>query len=210
MSQKKLHLGASRLEKLCSDSLKIFLNKNWTHLGDKVLSNPQNRSLTKIDYSLTNFIPYYFKSGEHLPFKDDYFSFIFSEHFFEHLFLGDAIELFRESYRVLKYGGVFRIVVPDADLRPIPETIGFPGENYKYNDPRKHKSRWSIYGLKPLLEIVGFKVNPLKYYNKNIELIDRLNAIDIKYYRDCADVEMVTDTCYIKRINSLIVDGIKC
>jgi predicted SAM-dependent methyltransferase len=48
-----------------------------------------------------------------LPFKDSSVDFIYTSHFMEHLSLSDAKALFKEIYRVLKIGGVARIIVPD-------------------------------------------------------------------------------------------------
>ena len=48
-----------------------------------------------------------------LPFPDERFVAIYSSHTFEHLFRDDALVLAKECYRVLKSGGVCRIVVPD-------------------------------------------------------------------------------------------------
>ena len=48
-----------------------------------------------------------------LPFDDNTFYGVFSEHTIEHLYPSDALNLFREVYRVLKKGGVFRVVTPD-------------------------------------------------------------------------------------------------
>jgi predicted SAM-dependent methyltransferase len=51
-----------------------------------------------------------------LPFPDAYVSGIFSEHMIEHVSLTDALFVFRECRRILRKGGVMRIVVPDGDL----------------------------------------------------------------------------------------------
>ena len=50
-----------------------------------------------------------------LPFKDDSFFGIFSEHTLEHLYTSETNKLFKEAYRVLKSGCIFRIVVPDLE-----------------------------------------------------------------------------------------------
>ena len=49
-----------------------------------------------------------------LPFADASASIIYSEHFFEHLEFSDAQKFLREALRVLRPGGVFSVVVPDA------------------------------------------------------------------------------------------------
>ena len=57
--------------------------------------------------------PIYLDAG--LPFliEDNSFDYIFSEHMFEHLTLKQAENMLRESYRILKPGGVLRIATPD-------------------------------------------------------------------------------------------------
>lgn len=50
-----------------------------------------------------------------IPIQDASVDVIFSCHFLEHLRLPIARKLLRESYRVLKVGGIVRIVVPDLD-----------------------------------------------------------------------------------------------
>ena len=48
-----------------------------------------------------------------LPFNDNQFEAIYSSHTIEHLYREDAAKLARECYRVLRSGGICRIVVPD-------------------------------------------------------------------------------------------------
>jgi predicted SAM-dependent methyltransferase len=51
-----------------------------------------------------------------LPFSDDSVKCIFTEHFFEHIDYIEEVPFFlSECYRVLKPGGVIRIIVPDAE-----------------------------------------------------------------------------------------------
>ncbi len=53
---------------------------------------------------------------ERLPFADASVSMVYSEHSFEHLEYPDEVQhILRESYRVLKPGGVFSVGVPDAE-----------------------------------------------------------------------------------------------
>jgi predicted SAM-dependent methyltransferase len=54
--------------------------------------------------------------GRGIPFPDALVDAVFSEHLFEHLTLGAGLQLARESLRVLRPGGVVRVVVPDAGL----------------------------------------------------------------------------------------------
>ena len=50
-----------------------------------------------------------------LPWEDGRFAAVYSSHLLEHLTWGDARQLLAESRRVLKPGGVCRIVVPDLE-----------------------------------------------------------------------------------------------
>jgi predicted SAM-dependent methyltransferase len=49
-----------------------------------------------------------------LPFHDSSVEYCYSEHFLEHLYPDEAERHFREVLRILKPGGVYRIVVPAA------------------------------------------------------------------------------------------------
>lgn len=50
-----------------------------------------------------------------LPFESDSFDVVYSSHFLEHLNVEQAEFILREAYRVLKKGGIIRIVVPDLE-----------------------------------------------------------------------------------------------
>lgn len=55
----------------------------------------------------------YLNAGKRFPFPDATFDYIFSEHLFEHLTYPQAINMLKESYRVLKPGGVMRVATPN-------------------------------------------------------------------------------------------------
>ena len=63
-----------------------------------------------------------------LPYADNAIEAIFSSHVFEHLFMDEVERLVDECFRVLKPGGVVRVVVPD--LEKIMKL-------YDANDPRE-------------------------------------------------------------------------
>jgi predicted SAM-dependent methyltransferase len=52
---------------------------------------------------------------DNLPFGNSTVTVIYASHIVEHLFLDQAQQLFIEAYRVLKSGGIFRVIVPDLD-----------------------------------------------------------------------------------------------
>ena len=51
-----------------------------------------------------------------LPFDDESIDFIYSSHLIEHLRKDEAEKVLREGFRVLKRGGLIRLVVPDLEL----------------------------------------------------------------------------------------------
>lgn len=51
-----------------------------------------------------------------LPEESESVDYIFTEHFIEHLSREDGVRLLRECYRVLKPGGVIRVVTPDLHM----------------------------------------------------------------------------------------------
>lgn len=217
----RLQLGTSRLENLSPDALRVFLDKSWIHFGDapadcfwlrrewrryklarRRIHDPQSL------YNKTNFKVHYFKEDFQLPFETGSFTYIFSEHFFEHLFFDDALKLFRECARVLVTGGVMRVSVPDADLRTYepPEPAGFPSKRLPFTHPNKHKTRWSVYMLGEALRIAGLEPIPIRYCDRDGRYIKQ----EPRPRDDCPDPELVKDLSYLQRPNSLIVDAIKC
>jgi len=63
-----------------------------------------------------------------LPFSSESIDAIFSSHVLEHLFMDEVERLIPELHRVLKTGGVCRVVVPDLEKIIV---------KYDVNDPRK-------------------------------------------------------------------------
>jgi predicted SAM-dependent methyltransferase len=192
-------------------SLLYLINRTF----QKLFSNKKKASISQSDeaemYSQTNFRDFVYQKGDRLPFDNDSIDFIFSEHFFEHLFLDESLSLLRECYRILKPSGVIRTCVPDADLRtyePL-EPVGYPNINLPYTSPDKHKTRWSVYSLVEAIELAGFKAIPLYYCNKSGEYIKDQPSDIADNYEDCPEQELIFDLTYIQRRDSLIVDGIK-
>ena len=162
-------------------------------------------------YGRTNFEPFYYRRGDSLPFDDSSISFIYSEHFFEHLFQDEALSLFRECRRILRPFGVIRTCVPDSDLRTYepPEPEGYPDSNLPMTHSDKHKTRWSVYSLSEALREAGMEPVPLRYCDREGAYI-RTDPQDIRdSYEHCTDGEMIFELGYVMRPDSLIVDGIK-
>lgn len=162
-------------------------------------------------YARTHFEPFYYRKGDRLPFQDESFDYIFSEHFLHHLFFDEALALLRECHRVLASDGVLRTVVPDADLRTYapPEPAGFPDVRESFLSPLKHKTRYSVYMLAEALRLGGFTPVPLRYCDREGRYVRRDPGELSDVYRGCSDREMIFDLEHVIRIDSLIVDGIK-
>lgn len=69
-----------------------------------------------------------------IPFPEEEFDVIYHSHFLEHLEKQDAFEFLKECWRVLKKGGIIRVVVPDLEakiLNYVSETIKLAKEEVK-------------------------------------------------------------------------------
>lgn len=75
-----------------------------------------------------------------LPLRDDCCSTIYSEHLLEHLiYPGEAKHFIKESFRVLKSGGIISIGVPDTEW---PLMAYFEGEDADFFRNAKEKKSW--------------------------------------------------------------------
>lgn len=58
----------------------------------------------------------YMDAGKRFPLPDESMNFVYSEHLFEHLTYQQAQNMLKESYRVLKPGGIMRLATPDLQF----------------------------------------------------------------------------------------------
>ncbi len=126
-----------------------------------------------------------YDARKRLPFPSDSIRGIFSEHFFEHIdYTEEAPRFLKECYRVLRDGGVLRIIVPDAEkyllayaeggwqefqrLRPLDEQMrdsyyGWKYStrmeliNYVFRQGQQHKFAYDFETLELLLKRNGFQ-----------------------------------------------------
>jgi predicted SAM-dependent methyltransferase len=98
-----------------------------------------------------------------LPFADRVVDYLYASHVLEHFSRAGAVRLAREAWRVLRPGGVFRVVVPDLDhvtaLLNAGETrqalaLLYTDEGDRYS---QHQSMFNFAELRDLLEIAGFQ-----------------------------------------------------
>lgn len=93
---------------------------------------------------------------ERLPFSINSCLIIYSEHFLEHLDYPDqAIFFMKESYRILKPGGVFSVGVPDTEWvilayaeQLFPDSFPYPIENKYFAKWGERYSAWFQWGEK--------------------------------------------------------------
>ena len=205
----RLHIGASRAQ-LAARQSEALRTGDWIHLGAPEAIEASIAAGQQAGSG--SYLSFYYKRGNVLPFSDNHFTFVHSEHFFEHLFLDEASELFRECFRIMQPGACLRTVVPDADLRTYmePEPVGFTTGDNRWFHPDKHKTRWSIHSLSYVLEEIGFVTHGIVYCDKYGAYICGPPEMSLPFYRHCLDAQIVQQTSYISRFhNSLIVDAIK-
>lgn len=99
-----------------------------------------------------------------IPFADGSVDFVYSSHFLEHLYRTDAIRLLKESFRVLKPGGIMRVAVPDLAYAILLYGKGEKEKmlnNYFFVEDKessfaRHKYMYDFELLRDMLKEVGF------------------------------------------------------
>jgi predicted SAM-dependent methyltransferase len=152
---------------------RLFFNDKRKYLnvgsGDKVKKNFVNLDFFRLDFFKAKY--YVTDIRKKLFFRDSTFEGVYSSHTLEHLQFNDGINLLKEIYRILKKGGVIRIVVPDLDKYcKFYNKINFRGysqfkKNYNKNyvaiyeltQNNHHLSTYNFECLKFVLVKCGFK-----------------------------------------------------
>jgi predicted SAM-dependent methyltransferase len=103
---------------------------------------------------------------------------------------------------------VIRISVPDADYRTYaaPEPVGYPSPKVPWSHHQKHLMRWNVDSLSEVLRIAGFTPRPVIYCTQNGEFHQELPGAEAT---DTLEPELLSRTDYMRRLPSLVVDGIK-
>ena len=127
-----------------------------------------------------------------IPFADGAVDALYSSHLFEHLPYGDGQKLLRESLRVLKPGGSFSIVVPNARLyvehymgsRDLPDdyfgwrpayngTTRIDALNYVAYMAGEHKYLFDEENLLHILRAAGFERVAPRAFDPETDLAER-------------------------------------
>jgi predicted SAM-dependent methyltransferase len=114
----------------------------------------------------------HFDLAHGIPFQDASVPAVYSSHFFEHITKKNAERLMRECFRVLKPGGMIRIVVPslESEVRKMREAVehyeqGDVAEVQKYltsniigynNAYNNHRWMYNFQEMREALERAGF------------------------------------------------------
>lgn len=85
-----------------------FYHKYWNNVDMK---SDWYKSMQHTDY-----IDFNLESLDKLPVDNDYAYIVYSSHTVEHITNNAAQNLFNESYRILKKGGILRITTPDINI----------------------------------------------------------------------------------------------
>ena len=105
----KLNLGCGSVRPIGWINTDSSLNANIQKIP--IIGKRVAKMFNPIEYNSSNFI--YMNLNKKWKFDNNSVDIVYASHLFEHLSLNSADLFLSESYRVLKPGGVIRIVVPD-------------------------------------------------------------------------------------------------
>jgi predicted SAM-dependent methyltransferase len=87
--------------------------KDYLNLG---CGRNSHKEFYNLDYSWYSGIDACWDVTKRLPFDDNSFRGVYSEHCLEHVPLPAFVNAISEIYRILRHDGILRVVVPDAEL----------------------------------------------------------------------------------------------
>jgi predicted SAM-dependent methyltransferase len=96
--------------------LRVYLennNEKKLHIGcgANVLPGWFNTDFNDINENVA-----FLDAGDKFPLAKESFDYVFSEHLFEHLDVSQQINMLKESWRILKPGGLMRIAMPSLEF----------------------------------------------------------------------------------------------
>lgn len=128
-----------------------------------------------------------------LPWADEEVDIIYTSHTLEHLSKQDGYYLLSESFRILRNGGVLRVVVPDLNIAvdqynngeilaedflehlgvKLSKARGLRGIIKKLNE-YPHQCMYNVDRLMAILERIGFVVHEMAYAESRIDDIEEI------------------------------------
>ncbi|MDA3023039.1 MAG: methyltransferase domain-containing protein [Actinomycetota bacterium] len=182
-SRIKLHRSRSHLRELIASKREL-----WLDIGGGYRSGT-NGWLT---VDISNECDIYWDLRLGMPFPDNSVSKIYSSHLFEHLTYNEAQVLLGECMRVLKPGGSFSIVVPNAKMyiewytgaREVPsdafgwlpaynQTTAIDALNYVAYMAGEHKYMFDQENLLHILRAKGFENVAKREFDPQIDMAER-------------------------------------
>ena len=136
---------------------------------------------------------------------------IYSSHFFEHLRTKDAMRLFKQSYSILKPGGIFRIALPNV----VPDMRKLLNNEFTDEDRALMTEKRTMFRLegKPndidYLNYMVFQYDEHKYVYTPQKIIDILEYVGFKDVRQVEFNKEYDLDWEIRRRGSFYVEGIK-
>ena len=159
---------------------------NWTHrLVYRYSGSHKYYSLDEYCEILEKHEFLYHDLSLSLPLQDNSVDFIYSSHFFEHLFKDDAAILLKSCARALKPGGTIRISIPDLAYAVSLYGLGRKTEmldDYFFVEGKgsylaRHKYMYDFELIKVALEEAGFSnVKRCEYQQGNTPDIKKLDV----------------------------------
>ena len=185
--------------------------KDWIHLDGswnaRLAKHPRIRNILKTFHILPNALVdmpwaqdiFIHDLRKPLPFDANSMEAIYSSHTLEHLYLEEAKRLLKECYRVLKPGGILRIVLPDLKAM-VQEYIDEQSHSYPVND---------IYNDTPA-DRLNVRLNLRMPNSAPINIFHRIYTAmtDFHTHKWMYDAESLT--YYFQKSNFINIQEMKC
>lgn len=114
--------------------------------------NIYHKSFINIDYSSDSSSVIQHDLSKGIPLSNDYIDFLYNSHILEHFSKNSAVELIKECHRVLKPGGIIRVVVPD--LKSIVEEYLKAFHLYNQNPNEYNEANYNWFVIELLDQLV--------------------------------------------------------
>ena len=134
------YLHVCRLMLLHDDRTRRLIDDEWTTVIHSFLPSPRSAHKRAIDVT------------RGLPFPDGSFTAAYVNHILEHLSADSAASLARELHRVIRPGGVVRVVVPDLEAEARWYLASLEAYLAERTDAAERRYRWAV------LELIDQKV----------------------------------------------------
>ena len=152
-----------------------------------------------------------FDCSKGLPLKENTVDIIYSSHFFEHLTPSCAMNLFKDSYRCLKIGGIFRIALPNV-IKTIKNVVNNTITEQEKTFMIPDRTMFKIEGIDNNIDYLNYSIYQWyehKYiYNaqKVIEIMQYIGFKDVKEVSFNPEYDIDSE---IRKAGSFYVEGTK-